>query len=164
MAESSEARAPHSGGEESLMEKIAEKLHLKKEEEEEKDHHHHHHDDDKLSSSSASDSEDEKPKTTASPSDAVKAKIFRLFGREKPVHQVLGGGKRMNSLSLSLDRIYWHFSVFLFALIVFVVLGFRFDSCLDHHRICLLRFIRWILLYDLLCKCLISLFFVVKSF
>lgn len=41
--------------------------------------------------SSSSDSEDEKGvKSTA---DAVKAKIYRLFGREKPVHKVLGGGK-----------------------------------------------------------------------
>ncbi|XP_010469092.1 PREDICTED: reticulon-like protein B6 [Camelina sativa] len=39
-------------------------------------------------SSSSSDSEHEKPE---SPS-ALKAKIYRLFGREKPVHKVLGGG------------------------------------------------------------------------
>ncbi|VVB12671.1 unnamed protein product [Arabis nemorensis] len=62
--------------EESLMEKIAEKIH--------------HHD-----SSSSSESECEKPD---SPS-AVKAKIYCLFGREKPVHKVLGGGKRMGSCS-----------------------------------------------------------------
>lgn len=43
------------------------------------------------SSSSSSDSEHEKPE---SPS-ALKAKIYRLFGREKPVHKVLGGGLRM---------------------------------------------------------------------
>ncbi|KAG7566578.1 Reticulon [Arabidopsis suecica] len=55
--------------EESLMDKIAEKIH---------DH----------DSSSSSDSEHEKPE---SPS-ALKAKIYRLFGREKPVHKVLGGG------------------------------------------------------------------------
>jgi len=64
--------------EESLMEKISEKIH--------------HHD-----SSSSSESEYEKPD---SPS-AVKAKIYRMFGREKPVHKVLGGGKRMD-LSLFL--------------------------------------------------------------
>ncbi|CAN8286153.1 unnamed protein product [Cochlearia groenlandica] len=58
---------------ESLMEKIAEKI-----------HHH-----DSSSSSSSSESEYEKPE---SPS-AVKSKIYRLFGREKPVHKVLGGGK-----------------------------------------------------------------------
>ncbi|KAK9293350.1 hypothetical protein L1049_021342 [Liquidambar formosana] len=54
---------------ESLMEKIADKIHG--------------HD------SSSSDSDDDKP----SPVDAVKSKIYRLFGREKPVHKVLGGGK-----------------------------------------------------------------------
>lgn len=67
MAEEIEKSVP---AEESLMEKIAEKIH--------------HHD-----SSSSSESEYEKPD---SPS-AVKAKIYRLFGREKPVHKVLGGGK-----------------------------------------------------------------------
>jgi hypothetical protein len=56
---------------ESMMEKISEKIHA--------------HD-----SSSSSDSDNEKP---VSPS-SVKAKIFRLFGREKPVHKVFGGGKR----------------------------------------------------------------------
>ncbi|OMP08545.1 Reticulon [Corchorus olitorius] len=55
---------------ESMMDKISEKIHA--------------HD-----SSSDSDSDHEKP---ASPS-SVKAKIYRLFGREKPVHQVFGGGK-----------------------------------------------------------------------
>ncbi|GMY23769.1 reticulon-like protein B5 [Fagus crenata] len=56
----------------SLKEKISEKIHA--------------HD---SSSSSSSDSDSEKP---VSPS-SVKAKIFRLFGREEPVHKVLGGGK-----------------------------------------------------------------------
>ncbi|GLT34807.1 hypothetical protein SLA2020_093020 [Shorea laevis] len=56
--------------ESSLMEKISEKIH---------DHH---------DSSSSSDSDHEK----SSPS-AVKSKIYRLFGRERPVHKVLGGGK-----------------------------------------------------------------------
>jgi hypothetical protein len=65
----------------SLKEKISEKIHA--------------HD---SSSSSSSDSDSEKP---VSPS-SVKAKIFRLFGREEPVHKVLGGGKRMYSLSLFL--------------------------------------------------------------
>lgn len=41
------------------------------------------------SSSSDSDSDSDKP-TSPSP---IKAKVFRLFGREKPVHTVLGGGK-----------------------------------------------------------------------
>ena len=48
-------------------------------------------------SSSSSDSDDEKKKgsSSAAPSaEAVKAKIYRLFGRERPVHSVLGGGKR----------------------------------------------------------------------
>ncbi|ESQ28956.1 hypothetical protein EUTSA_v10023649mg [Eutrema salsugineum] len=59
--------------EESIMEKIAEKIHG--------------HDG---SSSSSSDSDDEKK--SASPS-SMKKKIYRLFGREKPVHKVFGGGK-----------------------------------------------------------------------
>ena len=41
-------------------------------------------------SSSSSDSDDDK----ASKVEEVQAKIFRLFGREKPIHKVLGGGKR----------------------------------------------------------------------
>lgn len=53
---------------ESFMEKIAEKIH--------------HHD------SSSSDSDDEKSSISS-----LKSKVFRLFGREKPVHKVLGGGK-----------------------------------------------------------------------
>ncbi|KAL2468762.1 Reticulon-like protein B3 [Forsythia ovata] len=57
---------------ESLLDKITEKIHG----------------DDNSSSSSDSDTE----KKTAS-SSSVKAKIYRLFGREKPVHKVFGGGK-----------------------------------------------------------------------
>lgn len=57
-------------GNESLIEKITEKLHG--------------HD------SSSSDSEIESEKTVSS---SVKDKVFRLFGREKPVHSVLGAGK-----------------------------------------------------------------------
>lgn len=57
-------------------------------------------------SSSSSDSDDDKKKSKhdvvkpkveddkPSTHDSVKSKIFRLFGREKPVHKVLGGGKR----------------------------------------------------------------------
>ena len=56
---------------ESLLEKIAEKIH---------DH----------VSSSSSDSDNEKK--TSSPS-SLKSKVFRLFGREKPLHSVFGGGK-----------------------------------------------------------------------
>ncbi|KAK5818967.1 hypothetical protein PVK06_023921 [Gossypium arboreum] len=41
------------------------------------------------SSSSDSDSDHEKPASPIS----VKAKIYRLFGRERPLHHVLGGGK-----------------------------------------------------------------------
>lgn len=60
--------------EESIMEKIAEKIHG--------------HDD---SSSSSSDSDDEKKDASS-----LKTKIYRLFGRENPVHKVFGGGKRMD--------------------------------------------------------------------
>ncbi|KAL1213919.1 Reticulon-like protein B3 [Cardamine amara subsp. amara] len=60
--------------EESIMEKIAEMIHG--------------HDD---SSSSSSDSDDEKKKSESS--STLKTKIYRLFGREQPVHKVFGGGK-----------------------------------------------------------------------
>ncbi|XP_038978524.1 uncharacterized protein LOC120108866 [Phoenix dactylifera] len=40
--------------------------------------------------SSSSDSDNEKPQQSSS---SVQAKIYRLFGREKPVHTVRGGGK-----------------------------------------------------------------------
>ncbi|XP_057533633.1 reticulon-like protein B4 [Amaranthus tricolor] len=101
MAENGENLPPHTEGEPSLMDKIAEKLHFhdsndqeketEKEKEEVKEKH-----EDSSSSSSSSDSESEKPKSKSSASAAaasVQAKIYRLFGREKPVHQVLGGGK-----------------------------------------------------------------------
>ncbi|PSS04218.1 Reticulon-like protein [Actinidia chinensis var. chinensis] len=39
--------------------------------------------------SSSSDSDDEKKSSPSS----LKAKVYRIFGREKPVHKVLGGGK-----------------------------------------------------------------------
>ncbi|XP_057967531.1 reticulon-like protein B2 [Malania oleifera] len=58
---------------ESMMEKVTEKFH---------DH--------DSSSSSSSDSDDDKVKASSS---AAKSKIYRLFGREKPVHKTLGGGK-----------------------------------------------------------------------
>lgn len=58
---------------ESLLEKISGKIH---------DH----------DSSSSSDSDNEKK--SSSPS-TLKAKVFRLFGRERPIHNVFGGGKRM---------------------------------------------------------------------
>ena len=34
------------------------------------------------------------------PFDFAKAKVYRLFDREKPIHKVLGDGKRNLSLSL----------------------------------------------------------------
>ncbi|KAJ6334586.1 hypothetical protein OIU78_011460 [Salix suchowensis] len=66
MAEQSESPV------ESIMEKISEKIH--------------HHE------SSPSDPESDSDKKP-DPSESMKAKIWRLFGREKPVHHVLGGGK-----------------------------------------------------------------------
>ncbi|GMP96434.1 hypothetical protein CsSME_00045087 [Camellia sinensis var. sinensis] len=58
---------------ESMMDKITEKLHGDS------------------SSSSSSDSDDDKK---SSPSTSpLKSKVYRLFGREKPLHKVLGGGK-----------------------------------------------------------------------
>ena len=62
--------------EQSVMDKISEKFHGG-------------------DSSSSSDSDDEKKGSSlASAAEAMKAKIYRLFGRERPVHSVLGGGKR----------------------------------------------------------------------
>ncbi|KAK6137357.1 hypothetical protein DH2020_028899 [Rehmannia glutinosa] len=58
-------------GESNLMDQISDKIHGRD------------------SSSSSSDSEDEKK-------PSLKAKVNRLFGREKPVHGVFGGGKRTN--------------------------------------------------------------------
>ncbi|CAK9134364.1 unnamed protein product [Ilex paraguariensis] len=72
MAEHAENSDPKG---ESLLDKITEKLHG--------------------DDSSSSDSDSEKksaPPKLASPS-SNKAKIWRLFGREKPVHKVFGGGK-----------------------------------------------------------------------
>ncbi|KAL4594990.1 hypothetical protein ACB092_12G058700 [Castanea dentata] len=66
--------ADHDRRPESLMDKIVEKIH---------DHH-----DSSSSSDSDSDSDDK-----LNPFGSAKAKIYRLFGREKPVHKVLGGGK-----------------------------------------------------------------------
>lgn len=54
---------------ESLTEKISDKIHGKDD------------------SSSSSDSDDDNKIS------AIKSKVFRLFGREKPVHKVFGGGK-----------------------------------------------------------------------
>lgn len=47
----------------------------------------------------SSDSDNEKPKKSEqASSSSMKDKIWRLFGREKPVHKVLGGGKRMDRI------------------------------------------------------------------
>ncbi|KAL5540299.1 hypothetical protein UlMin_024427 [Ulmus minor] len=63
--------AEHEGEKpESLLEKIADKIHGQ-------------------DSSSSSDSDDDKKSKV----EDVQAKIFRLFGREKPVHKIFGGGK-----------------------------------------------------------------------
>ncbi|KAH9626637.1 hypothetical protein KSS87_001097 [Heliosperma pusillum] len=64
MAEHHEDHKP-----DSFIEKINEKLHSR-------------------DSSSSSDSDDDKPSASSH-----KSKVYRLFGREKPVHKVLGGGK-----------------------------------------------------------------------
>ncbi|CDP05124.1 unnamed protein product [Coffea canephora] len=68
--------AEHAGEHDSVVETVKEKI-------TEKFHSH-----DSSSSDSDDDSKDKKP-----PSKDIKAKIYRLFGREKPVHKVLGGGK-----------------------------------------------------------------------
>ncbi|KAF4395167.1 hypothetical protein F8388_001554 [Cannabis sativa] len=72
MAEHTESAEAKS---ESLIEKITEKIHGHG---------------DSSSPSSDSESEQVKPESPSS----VKTKIFWLFGRERPVHQVFGGGKR----------------------------------------------------------------------
>jgi len=83
MADESEHTAAPATGE-SLLDKIADKLHG--------------HD---SSSSSDSDSDSGKKESSSiKDTSSIKDKVFRLFGREKPVHSVLGGGKRMN-LSLA---------------------------------------------------------------
>lgn len=64
--------------EEALLEKIADHFHG--------------------SDSSSTDSGDERssgPSAVAAAAEVANAKIYRLFGREKPLHTVLGGGKRM---------------------------------------------------------------------
>lgn len=88
---------------ESLLEKISGKIH------------------DHDSSSSSSDSDNEKEKKSSSPS-SLKNKVYRLFGREKPLHNVLGGGKRMRFFFLSL------FYLNLFSLF-FVLLYCLFFTC-----------------------------------
>lgn len=53
------------------------------------------HDSSSSSSSSDSDNDDKKmSKKIDEKIEVVKNKVFRIFGREKPVHTVLGGGQR----------------------------------------------------------------------
>ncbi|KAG4925640.1 hypothetical protein AAZX31_18G219900 [Glycine max] len=73
MAEEPESTVTTGAADESLLDKITEKLHG--------------HD---SSSSSSSDSDSDSEKTVTS---SVKDKVFRLFGRERPVHSVFGAGK-----------------------------------------------------------------------
>ncbi|KAL3834298.1 hypothetical protein ACJIZ3_009034 [Penstemon smallii] len=70
MADHASDHEKHESGAESLIDKITEKFH---------------------GSDSSSDSDGENDLKSAAAS--VKSKIYRLFGREKPVHKVLGGGK-----------------------------------------------------------------------
>ncbi|KAJ4832360.1 Reticulon-like protein B2 [Turnera subulata] len=72
------AEEHHHEKEESLLEKIAEKIHGG---------------DDSSSSSDSDNDEKKKTATSESSPSSLKAKVYRLFGREKPVHHVLGGGK-----------------------------------------------------------------------
>lgn len=83
--------------EETLIEKVAEKIHGE--------------DDSSSSSSSSSESEPEKEvksKPASSPT-LVKNKIFRLFGREKPIHQVFGGGKRRVTILITYSFFYYYY-------------------------------------------------------
>ncbi|KAH7550201.1 hypothetical protein ACOSP7_024588 [Xanthoceras sorbifolium] len=64
---------------ESVMDKISERFHGQN-----------------SSSSSSESGDDDNKKSSSLPppvSSSIKSKVFRLFGREKPVHKVLGGGK-----------------------------------------------------------------------
>ncbi|KAG6387739.1 hypothetical protein SASPL_152931 [Salvia splendens] len=73
MADHASEHEKHVSAAESLIDKITDKFHG--------------------SGSSSSDSDDDGD--LKSKASAMKAKIYRLFGREKPVHKVLGGGKRI---------------------------------------------------------------------
>lgn len=94
MAEQPHAEGGASPKHETLMEKLADKLHVGG----------------KDSSSSSDSDNDERPRPSAPPAPAAevkpsfsdsaataaaeaKAKVFRLFGREQPIHKALGGGK-----------------------------------------------------------------------
>ncbi|KAL6627146.1 hypothetical protein ACP70R_030872 [Stipagrostis hirtigluma subsp. patula] len=90
------AEQPHAEGgasppkSETLMEKLADKLHVGG--------------GDSSSSSDSDNDERKRPSAPPAPADEVKpsfseaaaeakAKVFRLFGREQPIHKALGGGK-----------------------------------------------------------------------
>ncbi|CAO2205086.1 unnamed protein product [Urochloa humidicola] len=94
MAEQPHAEGGASPKHETLMEKLADKLHVGG----------------KGDSSSSDSDNDEQPRPSAPPAPAAdvkpsfsdsaataaaeaKAKVFRLFGREQPIHKALGGGK-----------------------------------------------------------------------
>ncbi|KAL2330220.1 hypothetical protein Fmac_017801 [Flemingia macrophylla] len=74
MAEEPESTVTTGAPAESLLDKISDKLHG--------------HDSSSSSSSSSSDSDSEKTVTSS-----ARDKVFRLFGRERPVHSVFGAGK-----------------------------------------------------------------------
>nr|GMD57783.1 reticulon-like protein B2 [Ipomoea batatas] len=77
---------------------------------------------------SSSDADDEKHKE--SPVEAVKAKIYRLFGRVKLVHKVLGGGKPADIFLWSYKKV--SASVLGFATDIFV-----FFELLEYHSLTL---------------------------
>ncbi|CAO2199654.1 unnamed protein product [Urochloa humidicola] len=96
MAEQPHAESGASPKHETLMEKLADKLHVGGKGD--------------SSSSSDSDHDESQPRPSAPPAPAAevkpsfsdsaataaaeaKAKVFRLFGREQPIHKALGGGK-----------------------------------------------------------------------
>lgn len=98
----------------SVMEKITEKFH-------EED------------SSSSSDSDDGK-KTSSFKSDK-----FRLFGREKPLHKVLGGSKRTFITTVIIKVNFFNCFFFFWAPSVFV---YRFEN---QFGVNLVRKIKWVL-------------------
>lgn len=87
MAEHEEHKVDKEEQEESMMDKISDKLHFTN---------HQSSSPAPASASSSSDSDDEKKKATSPPltTSSFGSKVRRLFGRERPVHKVFGGGKR----------------------------------------------------------------------
>ncbi|KAG5593296.1 hypothetical protein H5410_043810 [Solanum commersonii] len=83
MTEHEEHKVEKEEQDESLMDKISEKLHFSN------------HSSSPAPASSSSDSDDEKKKPTspAPETSSFGSKVRRLFGRERPVHKVFGGGK-----------------------------------------------------------------------